>query len=330
MADAVADAALRHVALFYRERAEYLAAVTAFLTASLTRDEPVFAAVPGQRIGEIAAALEGDASRISFVDMTVAGRNPATIIPAARAFADRHRGERWSFLSEPAWPGRSQEELVEVAKHEALVNLAFGETPASILCPHDTASLPANTIAEARCTHPLISERGRSRESRAYLGPDRLPPRCWQRLGDPPPGADTISYRTELRPLRALVSARALAAGLSDARACDLVLAASEVAANTFRHTGGGGNLSVWSVAGEILCEITDGGWITDPLAGRIRPQEELTRHQGLWVVNKLCDLVQVRSGPAGTTVRLHMSLGRPGTQQADGRQAGGLRAGYG
>jgi hypothetical protein len=32
----------------------------------------------------------------------------------------------------------------------------------------------------------------------------------------------------------------------------------------------------------------------------------------GLWVVNQVCDLVQARTGRAGTTTRLHMRLRRP------------------
>ena len=30
---------------------------------------------------------------------------------------------------------------------------------------------------------------------------------------------------------------------------------------------------------------------------------------QGLWVVNQVCDLVELRSGRTGTTVRLQMRL---------------------
>jgi hypothetical protein len=29
----------------------------------------------------------------------------------------------------------------------------------------------------------------------------------------------------------------------------------------------------------------------------------------GLWLVNQVCDLVQARTGRAGTTIRLHMRL---------------------
>jgi len=54
---------------------------------------------------------------------------------------------------------------------------------------------------------------------------------------------------------------------------------------------------------------VQDYGWITDPLAGQQRQPADEPGH-GLWVVNQVCDLVEVRTGQAGTTVRLHMRLG--------------------
>jgi anti-sigma regulatory factor (Ser/Thr protein kinase) len=106
-----------------------------------------------------------------------------------------------------------------------------------------------------------------------------------------------------------VVASYARRAGLPDERLANLVLAASEVAANTLRHTGAGGTMHVWHTEEEILCQIQDEGWITDPLAGRVRrPADE--RGHGLWVVNQMCDLAELRTGPAGTTIRLHMALG--------------------
>jgi anti-sigma regulatory factor (Ser/Thr protein kinase) len=315
-----AGGALRHWALLYRGWQEYLAAVTGFMRAAIGRKEPVLAAVPGRHIGALERALGAAAPRVSFADITVLGRNPAALIPAIRAFADQHQGRPFSCLGEPAWPGRTDPELIEAAKHEALVNLAFEGTPASLLCLYDAAALPAAVIADGRSTHPEVSERGERRTSDTYLGPHGMPERCEKPLAPPPAGADELSYDSGLRAVRALVTARALGAGLAEERAADLVLAVSEVAANTLRHTHGGGKLSVWSAPGEVLCEIRDSGRITDPLAGRIRRGWQLTGRQGLWVVNRLCDLVEARSGRDGTTVRMHMALPRP---PRDGQQAG-------
>jgi anti-sigma regulatory factor (Ser/Thr protein kinase) len=94
--------------------------------------------------------------------------------------------------------------------------------------------------------------------------------------------------------------------GLGAERTVDLVLAANELAANTISHTSGGGVIHVWHTAGEILCQVHDTGRITDPMAGRVRRGPDGRGH-GLWLINQVCDLVELRSGDAGTTVRLHM-----------------------
>ncbi len=65
-------------------------------------------------------------------------------------------------------------------------------------------------------------------------------------------------------------------------------------------------------VSGEIVCQVDDSGQITDPLARHRAPAHELPGGKGLWLVNQVCDLVQARTGPAGTITRLHMSLDRP------------------
>ena len=41
-------------------------------------------------------------------------------------------------------------------------------------------------------------------------------------------------------------------------------------------------------------------------LAGRVRHGPDDHGH-GLWLVNQVCDLVELRSGAAGTMVRMHM-----------------------
>ena len=92
-------------------------------------------------------------------------------------------------------------------------------------------------------------------------------------------------------------------------RSSDLVLAVGELAANTLRHAGGAGLLHAWLTAGEVLCQVHDDGVITDPMAGfRHEPADAFGGH-GLWMVNQVCDLVEIRScQPAkGTTVRVHM-----------------------
>ena len=157
------------------------------------------------------------------------------------------------------------------------------------------------------------------------MEPDAAPPRVPPRPRLPPPPGDDaayLTYRTDLAKVRALVLQQARAAGLTEARANDLVLAVSEVAANTLRHTGSSGTLAIWHDADEVVCEVHDEGVITDPLAGQRKPPANASGGHGLWIVYQVCDLVELTSDGTGTTVRMHMALRQAGEQA--GGQAGG------
>jgi anti-sigma regulatory factor (Ser/Thr protein kinase) len=302
----------QHVALLHDSQAGYLAEVSAFVRAAVARGEPVLLTVPHWRAGPLRAALGGDARRVAFADTAGPGGNPARIIPAVVAFAERHRGARVACVAECTWPGRPAPEVLEVAKHEALSNLAYAGLPLTALCPYGVTESSAGLLALAEQTHPLLARPASLAGSAAYLGAGAMPPACLEPLPPPPPGARTCRYRTGLREVRELTRRAAAAAGLSAERATDLVIAVSELAANTLRHTPDGGTLRVWRAAGELLCEVRDQGWITDPLVGRRPPSPAEPGGDGLWVVNQVCDLAELRTGPAGTTVRLHMNLDAP------------------
>lgn len=67
--------------------------------------------------------------------------------------------------------------------------------------------------------------------------------------------------------------------------------------------------MSVWLEPGALVFEARDDGCIGEPLVGRVRPTPTQDGGRGLWMANQLCDLVQVRSGSSGTSMRLRMSL---------------------
>lgn len=117
------------------------------------------------------------------------------------------------------------------------------------------------------------------------------------------------TYRSDLSQVRALVVKHAREAGLAEDRVNDLVLAVSEVAGNTLRHTRGSGTLAIWHDADEVVCEIHDEGIITDPLAGQRKPSLDASGGHGLWLVYQVCDEVELNSDADGTTVRMHMAL---------------------
>ena len=119
----------------------------------------------------------------------------------------------------------------------------------------------------------------------------------------------SYTYTTDLAAIRAVVHRYAIQAGLTETRAIDLTLAVSEVAANTIKHAKSPGSLKIWYDANEIVCQIHDEGIITDPMAGRREPSLDALGGHGLWIVNQVCDQVELQSDENGTTIRLHMHL---------------------
>ena len=143
-----------------------------------------------------------------------------------------------------------------------------------------------------------------------YRGADGVTAAFDARLPAPPHDAAELLFGPrQLRLLRSYVSDQAAAAGLEGGRAADLLLAVNEVATNTLLYGGGYGLVRMWLEQGTLLCQLEDNGTLTEPLAGRRRPPLDAGGGRGLWLVNQVCDLTQVRSFADGTAVRLHMRL---------------------
>jgi anti-sigma regulatory factor (Ser/Thr protein kinase) len=302
---------LSHLAFLYRDADEYLQHLLAFIREGLACSEPVFVALPDDLAWRVRATLGAADWQLAVADMNVLGRNPARITLALGAFADQHAGHRIRIVTEPLWPGRTDAETAEVMKHEALVRTAVAVVSAEILCPYDASRLSPAHIDGACHTHPEILERGHRRPSSGYAAGGAVPE---AELPPPPASAGFLAYSSQLHPVRSLVGHYAERAGLPAERCADLVLAVSEITANTLSHTAGGGTVHIWTSGHEVICQVNDGGWITDPMAGRKRPPPDAPG-QGLWVVNHVCDLVERRSSPVGTTTRMHFRL--PGGEAA-------------
>ncbi|MER6506628.1 anti-sigma factor RsbA family regulatory protein [Nonomuraea sp. NPDC001636] len=298
-----------HPALFYRGDPEYVAATTAFVREGLAAGEPVAVAVPAANLAKIEAGLGADASRVTMLDMGVAGRNPGRIIPAVlRAVADRHPGEHVRIIGEPIWPGRSATEYPACAQHEALINLSFAGRRVTILCPYDLAGLTPEVLREAERTHPVLRDASGERASSSYA-PDEVVARHNQPLAEP---AACVSLRfdhTNLASARTLAAGQAAAAGFADDRLDDIRLVVAELGANSLDYGGGAGLIRVWIEDARLVCEVADGGHITDPLAGRLPVEARRSGSRGLLIVNLLADLVRVHSRPGATAVRAYFDL---------------------
>ena len=211
-------------------------------------------------------------------------------------------------IGEPIWAGRNPDELVECQLHESLINLAFAAADDfRLICPYDTAALargrdrggapqPPRGLADgggARVGGLLRDRQGRRALLRAAA---RASARCGGAHRD----------RAGLRDARRLVRARAEEAGLGE-RSDDFVLAVNEVLSNSLYHAREDGMLRVWEDPDGLVCEVRDGGHIVQPLIGREEPALGQIGGHGIWLVNLVCDLVQVRSSAGGSTVRMQM-----------------------
>lgn len=302
-------AGFRHEAFLYDGDRGFVEGVAPFILEAIASAEPVLVMVSGEKIALLEEALGADAARVKCFDMTRVGKNPARIIPRWRSFVNEHAsGVRMRGVGEPVWASRTQDELTECQRHEALLNIAFDPaSPMWLVCPYDTRTLRPDVIAQAERSHPFIAQAGSSRASAAYRSFD-----AGETFGAPLPVRyddvrEMVLDPTRLGEMRRMIARWASGLGVAPARVDDLVLAANEVATNSLRHAGGG-TLRMWHDAEAVFCEVRDGGRIDEPLVGRAPPVAGQESGLGLYLVNQLCDLVQVRSYPDGTVVRLRMA----------------------
>jgi len=295
----------RHEALIYRDAEGFLAGTVPFLRDALEAGEPALVAVTRSKAALLEAELGTDAVAVRFADIEQLGRNPARIIPFWRDFVDESEGRPVCGIGEPVWPGREPAEVDECERHESLLNVAFSPSPAwSLLCPYDGRALGDEVLEKVAFSHRSIRRDGvRERSGEYVTGGDWFA----GELSDRPADFEVFEFdRNGLGDVRRRVGRAAGQAGLTDDAIADIVIAASELAANSVAHGGGAGTLRTWRDPERLLIELEDAGSIEEPLAGRLRPQPTQGGGRGLWLANQLCDLVQIRSRPGRTTVRLH------------------------
>jgi anti-sigma regulatory factor (Ser/Thr protein kinase) len=309
-----AAATFHHEAMFYAGDRDFAERCRAFVEEGLDRDEPVLVMVGSRKLELLRQALGERAGDVAFEDMEVVGRNPARIIPAwGRFVADNSGGDGVRGLrgiGEPVWADRRPDEMSECQLHESLINMAFAAANSfRLVCPYDTEALPGEVLDEARRSHPVVSRGGEVAASGAYCGIERVAERFGEPLPEPEESeVDEVSVSLDgLSAARRMVRGRAEAAGLG-ARTDDLVLAVSEVLSNSLQHARDDGTLRVWDDEDGLVCEVRDRGHILQPLIGREEPAIGQIGGHGIWLVNLVCDLVQVRSSPDGSAVRMKMS----------------------
>jgi anti-sigma regulatory factor (Ser/Thr protein kinase) len=305
---------LVHEALLYSTQEEFVAVVAPFLRSAVDDGESALAVTDEANLAALRDALGAAADHVDWADAAAWSPKPIDRIESLHRYVRERLDQgapRVRIVDESVWPSNSTAAVSELKRFESICNLLFAPLPVWMVCPYN-ASLFNHILPDAYRTHPVIRDARVSREaSIAYLEPGEFFRALdfEHELPDPPSDARLLRFLTA-REVRSFVIEEAFAAGLHPDRVRDLELAACEMATNAIRHGDEGGEARVWTKREELVCEVLDaGGGMKDRLAGYGEPSEPALGGWGLLLARKLCDGVEVRSGPGGTVIRLTMKL---------------------
>jgi anti-sigma regulatory factor (Ser/Thr protein kinase) len=296
--------ALRHNALVYESKDEYLARAVPFLKAGIEAGEGAVVAHTKPGLAMMREALGPEAARVTFVDVSAAYTRPARTLaayhevyveqlrktPTLRAVADVQFGpdpNEWDL-----WTG-----------YEAVFNRSFGHLPAWVLCSYDANGTPDPIIEGVWQTHPEVVAGDSWNSSDHYEDPDHLLRRI---TPTPAPLTDLrpIPFGRGAEELREQLARELAAERISEAQSLDLLLASTEIANNAMRHGGGMQEVRVGRARGRFVCEIVDrGDGFDDPAAGYLAPREGIGA--GLWVARQLTWRIEFFHSPTGFTTRI-------------------------
>lgn len=302
-------APFHHEAVLYDGIDGFMDWAVPFIREGVLAGEAVLVVVDELKIQRLRQQLGQDAVGVDFRDMNTVGVNPANIISAWATFVDDRSGSAPGLrgIGEPVWPGRNEAELVECFRHEQLLNVAFADSvPWLLVCPYDTSTLAPEVIEMAHRSHPLVRRGSVIEVSDKYDGLETCRSHAGE-LPDPPPDALDIRFSSAelIGTLRLVCEREAARSGIAVDRLFNVAMAATEVMTNSINHGGGRARLRLWGDEVGFWCDVEDGGTIVEPLVGRIPPSPFRVGGRGLFLANQFCDLVQVRSNPGRTVVRL-------------------------
>jgi anti-sigma regulatory factor (Ser/Thr protein kinase) len=296
-------AALRHNAFVYGSDDEYIARSATFLKDGLEAGEGGIVGNTRDGLAMMRDALGPDADRVAFFDVSSTYTRPAHTVaayygtfleqlrraPSVRAVADFQVGPT---------PG----EWEEWTSYEAITNLAYCHLPVWVLCTYDANRLPDPILEAAWRTHPEVLNDG-------WQASDQFEdPRELVRELTPEPGAlpelRSLSAAEDLELFREQLGRELVAENVPEAKALDMLVAGTEVAANAVRHGAGIKEVRVGQAEGRFVCEVVDrGDGFDDPVAGYLAPREG--SGTGLWVARQLAWRVEFFHAPQGFTARI-------------------------
>jgi anti-sigma regulatory factor (Ser/Thr protein kinase) len=285
---------LRHDAFFYDSDVDFAERMVPFVEEGLEDGESVVAVTTRANCALLRTSLGATAERVSFVDRDEWYVRPArTIAGYDRTLREHFRAgvPAVRVVGEVAF-GATRREWAEWTAYEAILNRAFADQPAWIVCPYDSRVLPEPIVEDAVRTHSHDHDH---EELIRTLTPDPTPL-----------DLRAVPLDDTPRAFRERLLGELAAAGAGRGKAEDFVLAAGEVLSNARGHGEGSPRLGVGVVDGRFVCEISDEGpGLDDPLAGYMPPKPGDHGGAGLWAARQLTGSLDLIPSPDGFSVRL-------------------------
>lgn len=296
--------ALQHQALVYDSLDEYVVRAAAFLREGLEHGDGAVVAHTRAGIAVMREALGADAEAVRFVDVGEAYTRPAHTLAAYHdVYADQlHRTPSLRAVADVQF-GPDPGEWDLWTAYEAVFNESFAHLPARVLCTYDGSRLPERILDAVWRTHPTVLTEDGASTSDCYEEPDQV----LRRIATPSaplPQLRSIGFGRDAEEFRERLAREMNLAGTPAGRSLDMLLAATEVAANAVTHGGGIRDVRAGSAGGRFACEIVDAGpGFDDPLAGYLAPRAG--SGSGLWIARQLTWSLEFFHGPRGFTAQI-------------------------
>ncbi len=306
-----------HGAAVVGSESELLAVALPFLEDGLREGDLVALTCPPDTVALLTRELGARASSVeSDPRISLLGSRAPDALSMCGRFLERAMGSgsgRLRVVAEVDF-GADPADWREGQRFESVYNRLLGDAPVSAVCLYDRRRLAAPVVESAAATHPILVDASGSRANPAFQDPGIYVPSLplpREAVEDDAPALAVDDART-LAGLRHQLGAVIAALVPDREQQEDLHLAASEIAANAFRHGVRPVSARVWGDGDRIVCVISDCGTsYSDPFSG-FAPAHgaDLSRGgMGLWLARKLWDHVDVLPGPAGLSVRLSSRL---------------------
>jgi MEDS: MEthanogen/methylotroph, DcmR Sensory domain len=297
---------LRHDAFVYESDDVFAARMVPFLSDGLEAGDATVAVTTRANISLLRDAFGDAGERVSFLDRDEWYSRPAKVIAGYDQTLRFHLAAgapRVRVVGEVQF-GSTPDEWDEWTVYEALLNRAFADRPAWIVCPYDARTLPDAVLLGAGHTHAQVLTDD-WHESPHYDDPAQVVRALAPALG-PLPELRPVPLDSSTRSFRERLRSEMAADAVPAAKARDMLLAGTEIVSNITRHGGGPRGMRAGRVGEHFVCELSDcEPGLVDPYAGYLPPDATKVGGAGLWVARQVTWRLDLLSSPNGLTVRL-------------------------